>query len=510
MSRRASRRLASHKIDIAAIAAADLADSDEDFPLAVDSDIRMRSPEGGNSSNEENDEEEEEEEEDADVVIGKKRKRAEDTGYDEDEEDADEEEDSESGEDDENEARGSEDEDDVEVISESKRRKRSPTPLSNDEGDDDVIELKQKKKAKVPAPRVITYTVNFLASLDRSKKIPATRTPIQTLIISLGDDEPFDTLKAQILVRVDNVYNPPTLDFDDYDITFTIPRIVTDAITLDAGTYNHLLKKASKMDDPAARIRIDPKKYYAPEKPNKENTEELVTGRAGKGKKRTEVPKEDRILPANAALNEKIGILRARWACSHPGGPCGSDFCYIKPDGEEHFPLGHDHFNVWAAAWLKGPNFADENKPPNDKLFDGIHPGALGARAPLLQRRLDLQNQRNTPVQPPMPQITINMPDMVQRYQPAAALPAPPVPGPAYTGPAMLIPAHLVPDKKLTIEEFCKTYELDDEIAARFRENKYKTTDAFVYVEVQELREVGFVAGEIAQLKAGIAEWCKV
>ncbi|KAJ7027594.1 hypothetical protein C8F04DRAFT_1294007 [Mycena alexandri] len=348
MSRRASQRLASHKIDIATIAAADLADSDEDFPLAVDSDIRMRFPEGGNCSNEENDEEVEEEEEgeEANVVIGKKRKRAEDTGHDEDEEDADEEEDDEA------------------------------TALSDDEGNNDIIELKQKKKAKVPAPRVITYTVNFLASLDRSKKIPATRTPIQTLIISLEDDEPFDTLKAQILVRIDNVNNPPTLDFDEYDVTFTIPRIVTNAITLDAGTYNHLLKKASKMDDPVAWIRIDPKKYHAPEKLNKENTEELVTGRAGKGKKRTEVPKEDRILPANAALNEKIGILRARWACSHPGGPCGSDFCYIKPDGEEHFPLGHDHFNVWAAAWLKGPNVADENKPPNDKLFDGIHPGA--------------------------------------------------------------------------------------------------------------------------------------
>lgn len=36
------------------------------------------------------------------------------------------------------------------------------------------------------------------------------------------------------------------------------------------------------------------------------------------------------------------------------------------------------------------------------------------------------------------------------------------------------------------------------------------SVDAFVYVEVQELREVGFVAGEITQLKVGIAEWCKV
>ncbi|KAJ7728620.1 hypothetical protein B0H16DRAFT_1470380 [Mycena metata] len=254
MSRRASRRLTSHKIDIAATAAADLADSDEDFPLTVEPDVRMRSPGGGNSSNEEDDNSDEEEEEE-DVVVGKKRKRADTESSDEDKEGKDDE----SGED-ENEDRGSEDEDVVEVISGGKRRKRSATPLSDNEGDDDIIESKQKKKAKVLAPRDITYTVNFLVSLDRSKKIPATRTPIQTIIISLGDNEPFDTLKAQILVRIDNVYNPPTLDFDEYDNTFTIPRIVTDAITLDAGTYKHLLKKASKMDDPAARIRIDPKK----------------------------------------------------------------------------------------------------------------------------------------------------------------------------------------------------------------------------------------------------------
>lgn len=134
MSRHASRCLTSHKIDIAAIAAADLADSDEDFPLTVEPDVRIKSPGGGNSSNEEDDNSDEKEEEE-DVVVGKKRKRAgswpsysfsftfymEDTGsYDEDEEEKDDE-----SSEDENKDRGSEDKDVVEVISRGKRCKRS-------------------------------------------------------------------------------------------------------------------------------------------------------------------------------------------------------------------------------------------------------------------------------------------------------------------------------------------------------------------------------------------------
>jgi hypothetical protein len=53
------------------------------------------------------------------------------------------------------------------------------------------------------------------------------------------------------------------------------------------------------------------------------------------------------IPPGNVAKNEKIKQLRARWECSQT--KCQSEFCYVPADGP-HFPLGHDHFDKWAAA----------------------------------------------------------------------------------------------------------------------------------------------------------------
>lgn len=63
-----------------------------------------------------------------------------------------------------------------------------------------------------------------------------------------------------------------------------------------------------------------------------------------------QVPKARDILPANVALNEKIGELRNRWICPTPGGPCGSAHCYYNDINPEHMPLSHAHFQSWGAA----------------------------------------------------------------------------------------------------------------------------------------------------------------
>ncbi|KAJ7018057.1 hypothetical protein C8F04DRAFT_1153209 [Mycena alexandri] len=131
---------------------------------------------------------------------------------------------------------------------------------------EDVLEIDSDTEEEVPAPKktkknpvTITYTASFLAPLEKGKKAPASRTPMKTDLIYMTNDEPFDTLKAQILVRIAAVYAPDKLNFDDYNVSFTVPRLVKDAIGLDAQSYTHLLKNAQKMDDPAVKILIDPK-----------------------------------------------------------------------------------------------------------------------------------------------------------------------------------------------------------------------------------------------------------
>ncbi|KAJ7760056.1 hypothetical protein DFH07DRAFT_703829, partial [Mycena maculata] len=134
-----------------------------------------------------------------------------------------------------------------------------------------------------------------------------------------------------------------------------------------------------------------------------------------------------------------------------------------------HFPLGNTHFEYWGSTMLKGKTYADEDKPPNSGLFDGLNNKSLAARSPILQRRLDLKAEKNAAA---APQINFNFPlELHQIFRPAVTAAAP-AQAPAPIQPqvplafqtTMLIPHHLVPGPKMLIEEFCTKYELDNDI----------------------------------------------
>jgi len=52
----------------------------------------------------------------------------------------------------------------------------------------------------------------------------------------------------------------------------------------------------------------------------------------------------------NRDVDEKIKLLQSRWECSKGG--CSTDHCFIHPENSEHIPLSHNHFAIWAAAWV--------------------------------------------------------------------------------------------------------------------------------------------------------------
>ncbi|KAJ7616634.1 hypothetical protein FB45DRAFT_1008066 [Roridomyces roridus] len=93
---------------------------------------------------------------------------------------------------------------------------------------------------------------------------------------------------------------------------------------------------------------------------------------------------------------------------------------------------------------------------------------------------------------------------------PTIAAPAsePPPQAPANT-PAMLLPPTLTPGPNIPIEEFCSTYELDDDILAQFKKHKFKRSAALEFVEVSELAEMGFVKGEVAEIRAAVRSWAR-
>jgi len=62
-------------------------------------------------------------------------------------------------------------------------------------------------------------------------------------------------------------------------------------------------------------------------------------------------PKAADINNANVPHNDNIKVLRQRWICHQKPG-CASDHCFINPVDASHLPLGHSHFDVWAAAMV--------------------------------------------------------------------------------------------------------------------------------------------------------------
>jgi hypothetical protein len=104
-------------------------------------------------------------------------------------------------------------------------------------------------------------------------------------------------------------------------------------------------------------------------------------------------------------------------------------------------------------------------------------------------------------------QININIPsELLAFFRPAPARIAPPAI--ATNGPEMLVPHGALPGPKLSIEEFCERHALDDEICARFWQNKYtKTTETLAYIKLSQLELMGFMGGEIAQVQFAVSSW---
>lgn len=70
----------------------------------------------------------------------------------------------------------------------------------------------------------ITYILAIF-SKSEAKKAVSKRVP-KTKSLQLSTDEPWDTMKAQVLVQISAALNPSVLDFENYEIMFHIPRVL--------------------------------------------------------------------------------------------------------------------------------------------------------------------------------------------------------------------------------------------------------------------------------------------
>ncbi|KAJ7939926.1 hypothetical protein B0H13DRAFT_1850126 [Mycena leptocephala] len=217
-----------HK-NIANIAASDLLDSDDEFPVDPSlADLDMTLVNSNGSDNKEED-------------VNKVQEASED-----EEEDSEESEEEEGSEEEEEESEESEEEDATAAKEQPvTKKRRGPAKTSAEKPADD---------------RKITYTISIFSAAEM-KKSKSAKKPTKTAILTLHNSEPFDTLQAQILVRIAAALHPAQEDYNDYNIAFTVSRQVTDPVTLDSEeTYTHLVNHALKINStPCAKIVVEAK-----------------------------------------------------------------------------------------------------------------------------------------------------------------------------------------------------------------------------------------------------------
>ncbi|KAJ7903187.1 hypothetical protein B0H13DRAFT_2335251 [Mycena leptocephala] len=389
-----STRAASRKISacISTLAAQDEMESDDEIILDSDAnmDVDVTLVDSGGRENQEEEEDDDEEQGQDGSQDGS-----------EDEAESQHEEESQDG-----------SEDEAESQHEESQDEEYEGEQEKEDEEDEVVVVPQKrkrggslKKSEKPPPREIEYKIAIYTP-QQMKKTRSSRGPPITHIVNLYSNNSWRRLKTHILTKISAVLKPANINFFDYTITFTVPRQVCDPMHIaDIEHYEYLVKKALLGKNPVARIVVEPKEDSAAT--NKENDADMANVQP---KKKTKVRNARDILPANVALNEKIGELRERWKCLVPGGPCGSEHCFVRQTDPDHFPLSHTHMESWGAAWLKGTQFADLDTPPNNELFDKVAAAARAAKSPLLQRRLDLKEQASAKNTPAAPQVHFNFP----------------------------------------------------------------------------------------------------
>ena len=82
-----------------------------------------------------------------------------------------------------------------------------------------------EKIGEEPANTVntVTYNLAIFPAKERMKDLKK-RTGKNTFM-KLDTNEPFDTWKAQLLVRIDKILAPEMLDLANYEVNFTVARI---------------------------------------------------------------------------------------------------------------------------------------------------------------------------------------------------------------------------------------------------------------------------------------------
>ena len=103
--------------------------------------------------------------------------------------------------------------------------------------------------------KIITCNLAIFPASERMKELKK-RTGKNTFM-KLDIEEPFDTWKAQLLVRINKMLPPDLLDFANYEVNFTVAHISTTPMAISCNEeYDDMLSHVSRTKDLLCAIYI--------------------------------------------------------------------------------------------------------------------------------------------------------------------------------------------------------------------------------------------------------------
>jgi hypothetical protein len=212
----------------------------------------------------------------------------------------------------------------------------------------------------------LRYSLAILSATELKK--PISRQEPKGASLTLVTDEPWDTLKAQLLVKIDSALQPSNISFADYHIKYYIPRVLSKpGLDLQSEEdYEDLVDRSRniKSNPPTINVNIRPITGGSGRDNEKENKEEnssaktkkvhvaslLIILTADSQYQKARIDPE--ALPGNIAKNKNIQLLQEQWKCKRRQDSCVGVHCYPDPDTDAHLPLNHERLDCWAAAMV--------------------------------------------------------------------------------------------------------------------------------------------------------------
>ena len=79
----------------------------------------------------------------------------------------------------------------------------------------------------------------------------------KSVFIKLSSNQPFNTWKAHVLIKIDATLHPDTIASEDYEVVFSVPCISPTSLTItDEEGYVELIQHAMKSKNYKANIYI--------------------------------------------------------------------------------------------------------------------------------------------------------------------------------------------------------------------------------------------------------------